>query len=105
MSNLNSQTINGRLSRGFISEGIRKDGTSMTIVAVFNGITDNPVVKLQQSVEGRIYQDIPKSAVILEARQENQMWNESILPEGTFIRVVVGEDTNGEIEMIKTLIK
>ncbi len=74
----------------------------MTIVAMFSGITGTPTVKLQQSVDGRVFQDIPKSAVTLEANQGEQMWNDSILPEGTFVRIVVGQSA-GEISTIKIL--
>ena len=102
MSNLHVNTINQSLSEGFTSEAFRKEGRSMTVVAVFTGITGNPVVKLQQSVEGRVFQDIPKSNVTLEAGQGQQMWNESILPEGTFVRIVAGQDA-GELSTIKTL--
>ncbi len=102
MSNLSVNTINQSLAGGFTSEAYRKGGRSMTVVAVFTGITGNPVVKLQQSVEGRVFQDIPKSNVTLEAGQGQQMWNESILPEGTFVRIVVGQDA-GELSTIKIL--
>lgn len=102
MSNLSVNTINQSLAEGFTSEAYRKGGRSMTVVAVFTGITGNPVVKLQQSVEGRVFQDIPKSNVTLEAGQGQQMWNESILPEGTFVRIVVGQDA-GELSTIKIL--
>jgi len=102
MSNLHVKTINQSLAEGFTSEAFRKEGRSMTVVAVFTGITGNPVVKLQQSVEGRVFQDIPKSNVTLEAGQGQQMWNESILPEGTFVRIVAGQDA-GELSTIKTL--
>lgn len=102
MSNLSVNTINKSLAEGFTSEAYRKGGRSMTVVAVFTGITGNPVVKLQQSVEGRVFQDIPKSNVTLEAGQGQQMWNESILPEGTFVRIVVGQDA-GELSTIKIL--
>lgn len=102
MSNLHVNTINQSLAEGFTSEAFRKEGRSMTVVAVFTGITGNPVVKLQQSVEGRVFQDIPKSNVTLQAGQGQQMWNESILPEGTFVRIVAGQDA-GELSTIKIL--
>lgn len=102
MSNLNTKTINQSLSEGYISEGFRKESANMTVVAVFTGITGNPTVKLQQSVEGRVYQDIPKSDVTLEPGQGLQMWNDMILPEGTYVRIVVGQDA-GELSTIKVL--
>lgn len=102
MSNLNTKVLNQSLSEGYTSEPFRKEGKSMTIVAVFNGITGTPAVKLQQSVEGRVFQDIPKSEVVLEPGQGNQQWNDSILPEGTYVRVVVGQDA-GELVTIKIL--
>ena len=102
MSNLTVKTINQSLFNGFESEAFQKSGKSMTVVAVFSHITGTPVVKLQQSVEGRVFQDIPKSDVTLEPNQGQQMWNESILPEGTFVRIVVGQDA-GELSTIKIL--
>ena len=102
MSNLNSKTINRSLASGYTSEAFRKEGRSMTIVAEFDGINNSPVAKLQQSVEGRVFQDIPKSSVTLEDGQGQQMWNDSILPEGTFIRIVVGQ-SDGELSTIKIL--
>lgn len=102
MSNLHVKEVNQSLAGGYTSEAFRKEGKSMTIVAMFSGITGTPTVKLQQSVEGRVFQDIPKSAVALEANQGEQMWNESILPEGTFVRIVVGQSA-GELTTIKTL--
>lgn len=102
MSNLTAKTLNQSLAGGYTSEAFQKSGRSMTVVAVFTGITGTPVVKLQQSVEGRVFQDIPKSAVTLEVGQGQQMWNDSILPEGTFIRVVAGADA-GELSTIKIL--
>lgn len=102
MSNLTVKTLNQSLSEGFTSEAFQKSGKSMTVVAVFSGITGTPVVKLQQSVEGRVFQDIPKSDVTLEPNQGQQMWNDGILPEGTFIRIVAGADA-GELSTIKIL--
>lgn len=102
MSNLNVKTLNQSLSEGYTSDPFRKEGKRMTVVAVFNGITGTPSVKLQQSVEGRVFQDIPKSEIVLEPGQGNQMWNESLLPEGTYVRVVVGSDA-GELVTIKIL--
>lgn len=97
MSNLHTKNINVSLDGGYISEAFRKEGRSMTIVAEFEDVSGSPVVKLQQSVEGRVFQDIPKSAVELEDGQEQQMWNDSILPEGTFIHVVVCKPS-GDVE-------
>jgi hypothetical protein len=59
-------------------------------------------VKIQASADGRVFPDTPKSAVTLEANQGEQMWNDSILPEGTFVRIVVGQSA-GELTTIKTL--
>ena len=102
MSNLHTKEINRILASGYTSEAFQKEGRTMTIVAIFSGIAGGATAKLQQSVEGRVFQDIPKSAVTLDDRQEQQMWNDSILPEGTFIRLVVGQ-SDGELETIKIL--
>lgn len=102
MSNLHVKEINQSLAEGYTSEGFQKEGKNMTIVAMFSGITGGETVKLQQSVEGRVYQDIPKSVATLEANQGEQMWNENILPEGIFVRVVVGQSA-GELTTIKIL--
>ena len=102
MSNLHVKEIHQSLAEGYTSEAFQKEGKNMTIVAMFSGITGGETVKLQQSVEGRIFQDIPKSEVALEANQGEQMWNESILPEGIFVRIVVGP-SNGKILTIKIL--
>ena len=102
MSNLHAKEINESLAGGYTSEAFQKGGRSMTIVAMFSGITGTPTVKLQQSVDGRVFQDIPKSAVTLEAGQGEQMWNDGILPEGTFVRIVVGQSA-GELSTIKIL--
>ena len=102
MSNLHVKEINQSLADGYTSEGLQKEGKNMTIVAMFSGITGGETVKLQQSVEGRVFQDIPKSAVTLEAGQGEQMWNDGILPEGTFVRIVVGQSA-GELSTIKIL--
>lgn len=102
MSNLNAKQINESLSEGYTSEAFQKGGKNMTVLAMFSGIEGGETVKLQQSVEGRVFQDIPKSEVTLEALQGEQMWNDGILPEGTFVRIVVGESA-GRLETIKIL--
>ena len=102
MSNLRLKEINESLAEGYTSEAFQKEGKNMTVVAMFSCITDGATVKLQQSVEGRVFQDIPKSAVTLEAGQGEQMWNDGILPEGTFVRIVVGQSA-GELSTIKIL--
>jgi hypothetical protein len=102
MSNLRLKEINESLAGGYTSEAFQKEGKNMTVVAMFSGITGGATVKLQQSVEGRVFQDIPKSAVTLEAGQGEQMWNDGILPEGTFVRIVVGQSA-GELSTIKIL--
>ena len=102
MSNLHVKEVNQSLAGGYTSEAFQKEGRNMTIVAMFSGIQGGETVKLQQSVEGRVFQDIPKSEVTLEANQGEQMWNESILPEGIFVRIVVSQSA-GELTTIKTL--
>lgn len=102
MSNLHAIEINGSLAGGYTSEAFQKGGKNMTIVAMFSGIAGSPTVKLQQSVDGRVFQDIPGSAVALEDGQGEQMWNDGILPEGTLVRVVAGPSA-GEISTIKIL--
>ncbi len=102
MSNLHVKEINQSLASGYTSVGLRKVGRNMTIVAMFSGITGGETVKLQQSVDGRVFQDIPNSEVALEANQGEQMWNENILPEGTFVRILVSQSA-GVLTTIKTL--
>ena len=103
MSNLHVKEIDESLEEGYTSEAFQKEGRSMTIVAMFSKIYGTPTVKLQQSVDGHVFQDIPKSEVALEDRQGEQMWNDSILPEGAFVRIVVGPATTGNILTIKIL--
>lgn len=102
MSNLHVKQISESLEEGYTSEAFQKSGRNMTVLAMFSGIEGGETVKLQQSVEGRVFQDIPKSEVTLEAGQGEQMWNDGILPEGTFVRIVAGESA-GKLEIIKIL--
>lgn len=102
MNNLDVHEINESLATGYTSEGFQKKGERVTIVAMFSGIEGGETVKLQQSVEDSVFQDIPDSAVTLEANQGEQMWNENILPEGIFVRIVVGQSA-GELTTIKIL--
>lgn len=100
--NLETKSINQSLSAGYTSEAFQKKGERMTVVAMFSGITGGTTAKLQQSVDGSAFQDIPESEATLEAGQENQMWNDGILPEGAFVRIVVGT-SSGQLSTVKIL--
>ncbi len=100
---LDTKTLNESLESGYVSEAFRKNGTNTTFVAYFSNLTGSPTAKLQQSVECRVWSDIPRSSITLEDGQDNQMWNENILPEGIWLRLVIGA-AGGEISAIKMLV-
>ncbi|MCQ2309134.1 MAG: hypothetical protein MJZ78_04055 [Bacteroidales bacterium] len=101
---LNTKTLNESLETGYVSEAFQKDGKNTTFVATFSNLTGTPTAKLQQSVECRVWSDVPRSSIMLDEGQGEQMWNENILPEGIWLRLVVGA-AGGELTTIKMLSK
>jgi len=100
---LDTKTLNESLEHGYESEAFRKNGTNTTFVAKFSHLSGKPTAKLQQSVECRDWEDVPRSSKVLENDQSVQMWNENILPEGIWLRLVVSAG-GGEITAIKMLV-
>ena len=101
---LNTKTLNESLATGYVSEAFQKDGKNTTFVATFSNLTGTPTAKLQQSVECHVWSDVPGSSITLEDGQGEQMWNENILPEGIWLRLVV-DAAGGELSTIKMLAK
>lgn len=68
------------------------------------GFSESPkVLKIQQSVDGEKFLTIPDSETdVLDHKANMWMWNDSILPAGTFIRVA-GEVSGTELLNIKVL--
>lgn len=91
------------LSEGYTSEALHKDGSRSTFVALFSDLAGGAEAKLQQSVDGQHWSDLPNSETTLEASQTEQMWNDDITPRGTAVRIVVGADATGSLEAIKLL--
>lgn len=100
---LKTRELNASLNEGYISDGLQKDGGHGTFVAEFETLNGETAAKLQQSVDGKHWSDMPNSEVTLGNGQQEQMWNDDITPRGTVIRIVIGADVTGSIVAIKLL--
>lgn len=100
---LKTRELNVSLAGGYTSEGLKKDGSHGTFVAIFSDMQGGADAKLQQSVDGDHWSDVPESAVTIAAGQTEQMWNDSVTPRGTLLRLVVGADLQGTLDAIKLL--
>lgn len=100
---LKTREVNASLSGGYTSEGLEKDGPHCTFEATFSGLTNSVSVKLEESIDGNVYQEVPESATTLAAGETVQMWNDDMLPRGMMLRIVVGSSANGTITGIKLL--
>lgn len=103
MSNLHVKEINQSLAGGYTSEAFQKEGPKLTFMAVFGGLTGQTKARLEQSLDGRTYNEIPDSETTVPAGDSEQMWNDcGILPEGSFVRMAVNAvaGTLVEIKML-----
>lgn len=100
---LKTKQHNASLANGFTTEGLQKDGSNATFVAVFSNVDQNTEAKLQQSVDGDIWSDIPGSEATIQPDQTEQMWNDDITPRGIMLRLVVGPSANAQLLTIKLL--
>ena len=97
-----TRELNASLSGGYTSEGLQKDGPQCTFEATFSGLTGSVSAKLEESIDGNVYQEVPESATTLTAGQTVQMWNDDMMPRGVMLRIVVGSGS-GMITGIKLL--
>lgn len=100
---LTEQNHNADLAQGFTSDPERKEGRAITIVARFDGLAADARAKLQTSVDAQTWTDIEPSATTIAAGQSEQAWTETLLPMGSYLRLVVEPGAQGAIETIKTL--
>lgn len=102
MQSLDTKALNVSLANGYTSEGLRKEGSRMTFYAAFSGMTEQATARLEQSVDGVKYNEIPDSETTIPTGDTEQMWNDPILPSGSYVRLVV-EASNGTLTTIKML--
>lgn len=102
MSNLHVKEINQSLAGGYTSEGLQKQGPKMTFMAAFSGLTGQTKARLEQSVDGTKYNEIPDSETTIAPGDSEQMWNDIMLPEGSFVRLTV-DAVSGTLTEIKML--
>ena len=102
MSNLHAKKINESLTGGYTSCGLQKQGPRMTFMAVFSGLTGQTKARLEQSVDGTKYNEIPDSETTIASGDAEQMWNDIMLPEGSFVRLKV-DAVSGTLTEIKML--
>lgn len=103
MSKLDTKELNASLSEGYTSDGLQKQGPRMTFMAAFSGLTGQTKARLEQSVDGTKYNEIPDSETTVPAGDSEQMWNDcGILPEGSFVRMTV-DAVSGTMVEIKML--
>lgn len=70
-------------------------------MASFN-LNSTTTARLEQSPDGVHYNEIPDSEAEIAAGVSEQMWNEKMLPEGSFIRLSV-DAVSGTLVSIKML--
>ena len=103
MNTLDTKELNASLSGGYTSEGLQKEGQKMTFLAVFSGLSGTTTARLEQSVDGATYNEIPDSEVTVASGSSQQMWNDcGVLPSGSFVRVRVNS-ISGTLVRIKML--
>lgn len=100
---LKTKQLNASLANGFTTEGLQKDGNNATFLATFSGVATATEAKLQQSIDGDIWSDIPGSEATIQVAQTEQMWNDDITPRGILLRLVVGPSANAQLVTIKLL--
>ena len=99
---LKTRKLNVSLAGGYTSEGLEKDGSHGTFVAIFSNMQGGADAKLQQSVDGDAWSDVPGSETTIEAGETERMWTENIMPRGTMVRMNITE-TTGNLVAIKLL--
>jgi hypothetical protein len=102
MKTLEKLTPSASLSGGYTSDGLQKQGPRMTFMAVFSGLTGQTKARLEQSVDGTKYNEIPDSETTIASGNSEQMWNDIMLPEGSFVRLAV-DAVAGTLTEIKML--
>lgn len=77
------------------TDAVTTDGSKIAIQADFNSVVGSGLqAKLQESVNGERFSDIPNSAVSISEGQTNQIWNLFGFPRGLQIRVVLMPNQN-----------
>jgi|GEM_PF-2323261 len=103
MGRLKTLETNASLAGGYTSEGLQKEGPRMTLMASFRGLSEATTARLEQSVDGTSYNEIPGSEATISAGTSEQMWNDcGMLSEGSYVRVSV-DAVSGTLYLIKML--
>ena len=102
MKTLETLKPSASLSGGYTSDGLQKQGPKMTFMAAFSGLTGQTKARLEQSVDGTNYNEIPDSEATIAPGESEQMWNDIMLPEGCFVRLSV-DAVRGTLTEIKML--
>jgi len=99
---LDTQNINASLVGGLTSDGLTKNGSHATFLALFDAVESTAVAVLEQSPDGANWSELEESEVTIEPGQTEQMWVENNTPRGTLLRLKITE-TTGTLVAIKLL--
>lgn len=102
---LKTKQLNADLADGITTQGLLKDGLHGTFAATFTDISGDITARLQQSVDGDAWADVPNSETTLTTADTERLWTDNIMPRGTMVRLVIdnpGHNT-GTLVAIKLL--
>lgn len=93
---LKIKTLNYNLSQGDTStDSISLDGGKAVVSVGFSAVTGSGLnAKLQQSIDGDAWGDVPGSTATIETGQTVQFWNVFGLPKDILLRVVLSTNMN-----------
>lgn len=102
---LKTRQLDTGLSNGLTTEGLQKDGSHATFAAAFDNIQGEMTARLQHSIDGEKWANVPGSETILTTGDTERLWTENIMPRGTMVRLnITNNDHNqGTIVSIKLL--
>jgi hypothetical protein len=102
-----TDNINYDLAGGdFTSNSVQLAGSKIMTSAVLSDIIVSDIkLKLQQSIDGENWGDVPDSEVTIAAGQTSQSWNVIGLVRGSFLRLSgdVGSAVSGTVNDFKIL--
>ncbi|MBR4137851.1 MAG: hypothetical protein IKU05_05510 [Bacteroidales bacterium] len=99
---LDTLPIESNLDNGFVTQGLIKNGSKGTFLAIFKDITGEATALLEQSPDGESWSEIEESELTITEGQTEQMWVENIMPRGTMLRLKLTQ-TTGVLVAIKLL--
>lgn len=94
--NVQTKTENYNLAGGnYTTDPVTINGSKIAIEADFDSVVGNGLqAKLQESVKGERFSDIPNTTVSISAGQNNQIWNLLGFPRNLQIRIVLMANQN-----------